>query len=159
MRRKSAVGSRFLAAGALCLLVAARAQASLGGGYASVEADRAHLAAKLVSTSVATFTVHALTLANGGVVREFMRGDDGVIFAISWRGPGRPDLRQLLGDRFAILGADNTSHQISGRRPRMPLAVSRADFVVRTGGHSGAFWGFAYLPQQAPSGFSASNLQ
>ena len=79
------------------------------------------------------------------------------MFAVSWRGVARPDLRQLLGGYFDTFQSDNALH--GGRRSRRPMAVNRSDFVVRTGGHSGAFWGVAILPQAAPAGFSASDLQ
>jgi hypothetical protein len=44
------------------------------------------------------------------------------------------------------------------RRGRRPLRVDRRDFVLRSGGHSGAFWGVAYLPAEIPAGFSAGDL-
>ena len=142
----------------VCLASAATApaMAALGGDALSVEADRAHLAATTVATTYAAYTAYALTLPNGGVVKEFAaRG--GAVFALSWRGPGRPDLRQLLGARFAQFQSDNTA-PVRGRR-RRPLAVDRAEFIVHTGGHAGAFWGVAYLPQQSPEGFSVKDMQ
>lgn len=137
------------------LALALPAHAYLGGAYATVEADRAHLAAQLHSTSAATHTVHTLTLANGGMVKEYSRSD-GTVFAVTWRAAGRPDLRQLLGEHFDALQQDNRR---IGRRTRRPLAVSRPDFIVQSGGHSGAFWGAAFLPQLAPPGFSANDLR
>jgi hypothetical protein len=143
-----------LVAGALG--VGSPAMAMLGGGRESVEADRIHLAAQAASTAAASHTVHALTLANGAVNREFVRSD-GVVFAIAWRGASRPDLRQLLGgyfDRYQAVAAAPSR----GRR-RRPPAVNDADFVVQSGGHSGAFWGVAYLPKLAPAGFSLAELK
>jgi hypothetical protein len=138
------------------LMLAAPAWAHLGGAYASVDVDRASLGARLQSVVLSTHTVHTLTLANGGIVREYSRGD-GAVFAVTWRAPGRPDLRQLLGDHFATLQADNGAPL--RRRTRAPLVVTRSDFVVQTGGHSGAFWGVAVLPQMEPAGFSATDLR
>ncbi len=132
------------------------AQAFLGGAYASISADRAHMAARLQTTAAATHTLHTLTLANGGIVREFSRAD-GAVFAVTWRGPGRPDLRQLLGDKFPVMQADNAPRP--GRVRRLPPMVNRPDFQVLTGGHPGAFWGVAFLPQNAPAGFSPSELR
>lgn len=139
-----------------CLAYAAAAHAALGGAYGSVEADRVHLSARVSTTAAATHTVHALTLANGGVVKELTRSD-GTVFAVIWHGPGRPDLRQLLGSRFDTLQSANTLP--GGRRTRMPLSVNRPDFIVQSGGHPGAFWGVAYLPQMAPAGFSTTDLK
>ncbi len=142
--------------GAAWLLLALPAHAALGGAFSSVENDRVHLSAKMVSVTHATHAVHSLTLANGDTVREFAN-PDGVVFAIAWQGPARPDLRQLLGSHFDTLQADSAAPR-SGRS-RRPMSVDRTDFVVHTGGHSGAFWGLAYLPQAIPSGFSANDLQ
>jgi hypothetical protein len=78
------------------------------------------------------------------------------VFAVTWRGGGRPDLRQLLGEHFQTLQADNVR---AGRRTRRPLSVNRPDLIVLTGGHPGGFWGVAFLPQMAPAGFSTSELK
>jgi hypothetical protein len=135
---------------------AAPSFAALGGASASIEVDRTHLAARSAKIVNATYTVHVMTLPNGGTVKEFERSD-GSVFAITWRGPSRPDLRQLLGNRFDVM----QSHIVvrNGRRLRAPLSVEQSDFVLRSGGHSGAFVGTAYLPQMAPADFSASALQ
>ncbi|HLZ85509.1 MAG TPA: DUF2844 domain-containing protein [Caulobacteraceae bacterium] len=138
-----------------CLIAAWPAQASLGGRRDSIDADRRHLGAQLSATVAPTHTVHRLTLPNGEVIREFARSD-GVVFAVAWRGPARPDLRQLLGPRFDDVQADNVLP--GGRRTRRPLAVRRPDFALSSGGHPGAFWGVAYLPALAPPGFSVTDL-
>ena len=137
------------------VLATAPAQAALGGHYQSVQADGAHMSAKLHSTAVADHTVHALTLPNGGVTREFAR-TDGTVFAVAWRGPGRPDLRQLLGARFDDFQAVATARV---RRGHSPVTIDHSDLLVRSSGHPGAFWGFAYDPQLAPAGFSIGDLK
>jgi hypothetical protein len=135
---------------------AAPSFASLGGASASIETDRAHLAAKSSTILNADYSVNVMTLPNGGTVREFERSD-GVVFAVTWRGPSRPDLRQLLGSRFSVLQSDLAAH--TGRRHRGRLSDARSDFVLHGAGHSGAFVGSAYLPQMAPAGFSVSALK
>ena len=145
-----------LALSAACMLAAQPSRASLGKPYASVVADRARLSARMASTSAGAYAVHTLSLANGGVVREYA-GVDGVVFAVAWRAPGRPDLQQLLGDGFATLQADNARGD--GPRLRRPLSVQRDSLVVRSGGHPGGFWGLAYLPQQLPAGVSPRDLK
>jgi hypothetical protein len=120
-----------------------------------VEADRAHMAASRASRAAGTYAVDVMTLANGGTVKEFSR-PDGMVFAVAWMGPGRPDLRQLLGSHFSTVQTDNLRR---GPRTRRPLTVNRTDFVVRSGGHSGAFWGVAILPGATPAGFSAADMR
>ncbi len=136
--------------------VASPSFASLGGVASSIEVDRAHLAARSSTVVNAAYTVYVMTLPNGGTVKEFERSD-GVVFGIAWRGPSRPDLRQLLGSRFAVMQSDVVVH--GGRRLRAPLIDERSDFVLHSAGHSGAFVGSAYLPQLAPASFSVSDLQ
>jgi hypothetical protein len=155
--RRGVVGWAGSALVALSLLSAFPAHAVLGGSYNSVETDRLHMAAQARTSAAASFSVHALTLANGGVVREFTRAD-GTVFAVDWRGPGKPDLRQLLGTYFETMQADNAV-PVGRRRTRRPPAVSRSDLVIQTAGHSGAFQGVAILPKLAPTGFSAADLK
>ncbi len=134
---------------------AAPSFASLGGASTTIEADRVHLAARSSTIANTDYKVNVMTLANGGTVKEFERSD-GVVFAITWRGPSHPDLRQLLGSRFEVLQADVAARK--GPRLRGRLTDERSDFVLHGGGHSGAFFGSAYLPQAAPSDFSLSAL-
>ncbi len=138
--------------------ISSPALALLGGARDSVETDRAHLSARRASLAAATHTVEALTLPNGSVVQEYVR-PDGKVFAVTWHGPSRPDLRQLLGGYFSALQSDNVPAAGAARRTRRPLTVQRADFTVHTGGHSGAFWGVAFLPGEAPAGFSVGDLR
>jgi hypothetical protein len=154
MMKSALRGAARLVVGLAAASLATTAHAALGHAAATVQDDRLHMSAALASAASPVYTTHTLTLINGGEVKEFSSA--GVIFAVSWRGPGRPDLRQLLGERFAILQADNATS--GGRRLRMPLAVERSDFIVRGGGHPGAFWGLAYLPGLTPGGVSAADL-
>jgi hypothetical protein len=135
--------------------LATPAQAYLGGARTTVEADRSRFTASRKSIAGPGYTIDAMTLANGGTVKEFS-GPDGMVFAVTWLAPGRPDLRQLFGANFSILQADNAR---SGPRTRAPLAVNRSDLLVESGGHSGAFWGVAILTRIAPADFSVSDLR
>jgi hypothetical protein len=144
-----------LALGAVCTTISAPAQAALGGAYGTVEADRAHLAARMTLTSAGTYTVHTLTRASG-LVREYTR-PDGMVFAVTWQGQAKPDLRQLLGGYYNAFQTEGAAHV--GRRARKPMSVNHADFVVRSGGHSGAFFGVAVLPRAAPPSFSMNDLK
>ena len=140
------------------LALSAPAHATLGGKASTIDADRSRLNARMASRAEhATFTVHEMTQDSGTVTREFVR-PDGTVFAVSWQGPQRPNLRQLFGDSyFSRFQSDNKANPRI--RMRRALASTHSDFVVRTGGHSGAFWGFAYLPQTAPGGFPVQALQ
>jgi hypothetical protein len=138
------------------LLGSTGAQAELGGKAASVNADRTAMKAQLRTVSIGARTVHELTRPNGGSIREFTNAQ-GQIYAVTWSGPGKPDLRSLLGGYFATFQADNT--QRSRLMRRRPPQVSRPGLVIQTGGHMGYFWGVAYIPPLAPAGFSVTDLK
>jgi hypothetical protein len=139
---------------AALLCSAGSAQAALGGAIVTVEADGAHFSAPVVSTNNGTYTTYVLTLPNGGTIDEYAAG--GVVFGLSWRTLGRPDLVQLLGSHFATFQA-GFSPPTRGVR-RAPPTIEKSDFVIQSRGHPGAFHGQAFLPALAPSGFSLSDL-
>ena len=143
----------------LCLLSLGCAQpvaASLGGSYATVASDRLHMKASIQSTVGLGYTAHVLRMANSTLVREFA-GSDGVVFAVAWRGPGKPDLRQLLGPHFATLQANTPTRATLHRR--VAPSVDTVDLQIRTGGHPGGFWGYAILSKLAPAGFTFPESQ
>lgn len=150
--------ARGVATGVACaafMLFPAAASAGLGRASTSIESDRAALRAQRTSIYRTGYTMHALALPNGGTVNEFER-PDGMVFAVTWRAPGRPDLRQLLGEAFGAMQEDNAP---AARRMRRPLRVNRSDVLLQSGGHPGAFWGAALLPKLEPAGFAPSDLQ
>jgi hypothetical protein len=108
----------------------------------------------VVSTNYGTYTTHVLTLPNGGTIDEYAAG--GVVFGLSWRMPGRPDLVQLLGSHFAAFQA-GLSLRTRGIR-RAPPTIENSDLVVESRGHPGAFHGRALLPALAPSGLTLFDL-
>ena len=151
------VMSRLIKCLAVCLLgiaASGSAQASLGQKTASVDADRARFSAKMSTLRLVNYDRHELTLDSGTITREYVSG--GVVFAVSWQGPVRPDLKQIFADYYPRFQADNVP---AGRiRMRRALASTHDDFIVRTGGHSGAFWGYAYLPAAIPPSFTPAAL-
>ncbi len=152
----SAYGTRLSAfALSVCCVAASAAHATLGGSYASVETDRARMAARHVATPRPGFVAHTLAPTPRMILREYTR-PDGRVFAIAWQGPGRPDLRQALGRYFQMMNADSPARVRGARRP---LAVNRADFVLSTGGHPGGMWGVAYLPSLMPAGVTPDDIK
>ena len=142
----------------LPLLLAAPAHATLGGKLESVDSDRARLSPRsMARRSGLGYTVHEMTLDSGTIAREYTRSD-GTVFAVSWVGPQRPDLKRLFGDAY-FTRFQNDNKKTSRIRARRALAAQHSDFVVQTGGHSSALWGIAFLPMAAPSGISLQTLQ
>jgi Protein of unknown function (DUF2844) len=134
------------------------ASASLGGDVASVSRDQAHLnATEQGAVTVAGNTTHELRLPGGTLVREYVSAT-GVVFAVTWRGPFRPDLHQLLGLYFGMFQRAAQAAR-SPRTTRGPLAIETPQLVVHMDGHPRAFFGRAYVPSLVPSSFSVSDLQ
>lgn len=143
------------ALGAVLLSTASPASAALGGKADSVDADRVRLHARISRAAVAGGAQNDLTLNDGTVTRQFTNAG-GVVFAVSWNGPMRPNLRQLFGDYYPRL--QSAAARTARMHARAAFTASDSDFVVRSGGHPGAFWGYAVLPDKVPAGFDASRL-
>lgn len=141
------------------LLAGAPGLAELGKLTGSVQADQLRLHASLRHVAFTTHVRHELTLPNGGTVREFTN-PAGQVFAVRWAGPGKPDLRSLLGDHFEAFRAANVGQ--TGRFERLsrrPLVADGTALKVAAGGHMGYFWGLAWLPALVPPGVQPSDLQ
>ena len=143
------------AVGIALISMAPPAFAALGGKAATVDTDRVRLHARLSRSALAGSTQNDLTLNDGTVTRQFTNAD-GVVFAVSWNGPMRPNLRQLFGDYYPRL--QSAAAKSARLHARLAMSANDSDFVVRSGGHPGAFWGYAILPGRVPAGFDASRL-
>jgi hypothetical protein len=137
----------------LCLLPLP-SRATLGGDASTTQVDQARLKASMRVAPGEKFAVHEMTLPGGTVVREFV-SPQGQVFAVSWKGPFKPDLRQLMGDYFdryvqatpAARGGHNASR------------IAQTDLVVQSMGHMRAFSGHAFVPGMLPAGVAESDLQ
>jgi len=132
----------------------APALAALGGDATSVEADRVSLKGALHTAAEHTdYSVSEIRTSAGILVREYVSAD-GQVFAVSWRGPGIPDLGQLLGRYGAELAQ-------AAPRPHFNhhhLSVETADVVFQSSGHTRAFFGRAWVPALLPQNFSLNDI-
>lgn len=128
--------------------------AALGDNMASVQTDGARMKATLRAVTASGYTVHELQLPTGTTVREYL-GPTGTVFAVSWRGPFKPDLRQLLGQYFDTY----TSAPRRAGSTRSRMAIDSGTLVVRAAGHMRAHTGLAYAPQWLPPGVNPESLQ
>ena len=127
--------------------------AGLGADASSVEADRARLNGALRITQATGYAVHEIEAGGGLRIREYV-GADGKVFAVSWRGPGIPDLRQMLGSYYAeYVQARQEPHYNHHH-----LAVRTADVVVESSGHTRAFAGRAWVPARLPQNFNPNDI-
>lgn len=137
------------------LALAQPAAASLGADSGSVEADRAALNGQLAVRSAAGFEVREITTRDDVHVREYLTSG-GTVFAFTWQGPVRPDLRQLLGRYYARYAQAVGAAHVGGHRH---LAVEQPNLVVESNGRMRAFYGRAWDPALLPSHFSVADLR
>jgi len=130
------------------------ARAALGGDAASVEADRLQLRGEVHAIANTGYQVQEIQLPSGTVLREYV-GASGKVFAVTWRGPARPDLRQILGSYFAHYQAATATPTMRRRL----VTVDEPDLVVRSSGHMRAFTGRAYVPSLLPQNFSPADIR
>lgn len=130
------------------------ASATLGQPESSIQSESAASKATIKESTVGSYRVHEIQASSGTVIREYA-GLDGKVFAVTWRGPFVPNLRDLLGQYFDEYAAAAPS----GRMDRNHVRVSQDDLVVSVGGHMRAYHGLAYLPPAVPSGVSIGDLE
>lgn len=143
----------------LSLLQGPLAYAALGSSPSNFGTTPVRQAARSLAAagadSAPAYTVSQSTLDSGTVVREYV-DPQGTVFAVSWNGPALPDLRTLLGDKFAVLTSS------AGKRPKAghsQLAVDQPDVVIVSGGHMRAYAGHAWIPGALPAGFDTATIE
>jgi Protein of unknown function (DUF2844) len=143
-----------IGAAATAALWSCVASATLGEPEASIASESQTSKASIKATSQGSYRVHEIDETSGTVIREYA-GLDGKVFAVTWRGPFQPNLRETLGEYFDEYAAGAKA----GRLDRNHVQVQQSDLVVRVGGHMRAYRGIAYLPQALPSGVTAGDLE
>jgi hypothetical protein len=130
------------------------ALAELGGDLSSVESDQLKMKGTLRTTTTEAYTVHEIQTPTGTVVREYVT-PTGKVFAVAWRGPKMPDLRQTLGTYF--------NQYTQAPRPAHPnhahFSVTQPNFVLQSSGHMRAYFGRAYVPQLLPQDVPVTDIQ
>lgn len=139
----------------LALAAPSVAFATLGADVSSVQIDRMAMKASMpASNTSANYTVHEMSTASGVTVREYANSI-GTVFAVAWRGPAMPNLRQLLGSYFDnYTGAAKSQHLGHSH-----LSVRQDNLVVRASGHMRAFSGSAYDPKLLPQGVTEDQIK
>jgi Protein of unknown function (DUF2844) len=129
------------------------AWAALGEAESTVTADAQQLKGSIKSTARLNYRIHEIELPSGTVLREYAAG--GNVFAVAWKGPAMPDLRQALGRYFDVyVGALKVK-----RAGRGQSAIQQGGLVVQSSGHMRAFAGRAYVLQAVPEGTSMDEVR
>ncbi|WOD18730.1 DUF2844 domain-containing protein [Paraburkholderia kirstenboschensis] len=102
----------------------------------------------------APYSVRQSVDANRVTIREYMLPAN-VVFAVTWDGPVRPNMRALLGSYFANYVAAGQS----GVRGSGPLIEGNDDFHIESAGRLGRFFGMAWVPRLMPTGVRPGDLE
>jgi Protein of unknown function (DUF2844) len=130
------------------------ASATLGEPESSVAAEPQQNRASIKASDLGNYRVQESQLPSGTVVREYA-APNGNVFAVTWRGPFVPNLKELLGRYFD----EYTAGAKANHADHNHVEVRQSDLVVQVAGHMRATSGRAYLPQALPSGLAAGDLQ
>ena len=92
--------------------------------------------------------------ADGVTIREYVLPSN-VVFAVTWEGPIRPDMKALLGSYFPnYVNAGESRVRGPG-----PMVEGNDDFRVESAGRLGHFFGVAYLPRLKPASVRPGDLK
>jgi hypothetical protein len=103
------------------------------------------------------YSIETIT-AGGMTIKEYV-SSDGIVFAVTWRGTGAPDLPLLLGSYFDEYRDGLTALQNRKPRMRKPMVLKTARLVVERAGHARSMWGRAFIPALLPPTISPENIQ
>jgi len=138
----------------LLLALPLSAFAALGENESTIAAEQAQMNATRRVTRAATHSIHEMQTPAGHVIREYV-SLTGTVFGVTWQGPSKPDLKQLLGTHFDEL--QQTAKPAAIRRG--PVVIHQPNLVFEMSGHMRAFSGRAYLPQLVPEGVQADSIR
>ncbi|HEX2660230.1 MAG TPA: DUF2844 domain-containing protein, partial [Polyangia bacterium] len=110
-------------------LVSGQARATLGEDAASVAADQRRLQATVKVVQKPGHAVHDMQVPGGATIHQFV-SDEGKVFAVSWAGGWRPNLRDLMGQHYERYVAAARQQ----RRGHGPLRIELPGLVVVMGG-------------------------
>ena len=134
--------------------VSAPALAALGGDATSVDADRASMKGATRVTPGVDYSVHEIQTSSGMVVNEYVSAQ-GKVFAVTWRGPGLPNLPQLLGSYSVELAQAATYPHYNHHH----LSIKAQNVVMQSGGHLRTRYGRAWVPSLLPENFLLKDIR
>ena len=143
--------------GILALLLAhpGAAQGALGGSREEIARDQEALGGtRTTVTSGQGYEVHEMITADGTTVRQYVE-PSGRVFAVTWSGRFRPNLKVLLGSHYAAYEAaaraPHTGHHV--------LSVSTGDLTLTLVQLPRGWSGRAHLTSLVPSWVDVEQLR
>lgn len=92
------------------------------------------------------------------VMREFV-DSEGVVFAVAWKGEGRPDFTVIFGDYYSQYKSALMASRWMQPRNRNRLFINTSDIVVKNTAMGSMMSGFAYIPNLLPAGVAIEDLK
>ncbi|WP_153099872.1 DUF2844 domain-containing protein [Paraburkholderia hayleyella] len=149
-------------AATVAMLLPLAAHATLGAAPSEIPHStstlKQHPAAKQLSAAQAVapnaaYSVRQSQTSEGVTIREYVLPDN-IVFALTWNGPIRPDMTQLLGSYFP-----NFAQASQAAAPGLgPLVGGAGDLKIESFAHPGSASGRAYLPKLVPAGVNVYDL-
>jgi Protein of unknown function (DUF2844) len=93
--------------------------------------------------------------ASRATINQFVATGSNKVFAVTWSGPHRPDLRRLLSSYF---GAYIQALAQRRRRSRHVTRIDTGNLVIEMAAYPGMFRGAAWLPALVPTGVIIDDL-
>lgn len=131
--------------------------AALGELAESIENDRAAMKGEGHSKPGKGYSLETITTA-GLTITEYV-SSDGVVFAVTWKGTGAPDLRLLFGPYFDEYQEGLIDLQHKKPRSKKPLMLKTAHLVIERVGSSRSMWGRAFVPALVPPAISLEDIR
>lgn len=144
-------------AATVCCVVSHLTHAALGESVSTVSTDQIKMVAARQEKAGSSYTVQEMTLPSTTVVREYVAG--GKVFAVTWRGPVTPNIRQLLGSYVDQAVSGTKDFRATHGGGIGPVSVTSGDFVFQSGGHMGFYVGRAYITTAMPAGVTAADIR
>jgi hypothetical protein len=142
------------AAFALAMQLPQSARGALGDDVSAVAADQLRLGANLQVHVRSGYAIHELAAPTGARVREFA-SESGKVFAVSWSGGWRPNLRDVMGAHYDRFIAATRGKRVA----RGPVRIELPGMVVVMGGRLRNFFGQVILTELLPLGVLPEDLR
>jgi Protein of unknown function (DUF2844) len=128
--------------------------AALGADLASIATDELKMKGMARVSTAQAYSVHEIATPSGTRVREYV-SPAGKVFAVSWRGPKMPDLKQTLGLYFQQYSAAPRS----GPSDHKHFAIALPGLVLQSSAHGRLYAGWAYVPALLPQNVSVTDIE
>ncbi len=139
------------------MLYAPPAQAVLGAGQETIQADQIRLRGAHRQHTDWPMTTHEISLGDGSSIKQYVNAS-GQVFAVSWHTRLKPRLDALLGPSYQVPAADSAG--LAGvASMKRAQSTRQSHLVLHQSGRMNAFAGLAYIPALVPTGVNADALR